>query len=84
MIKKTNFLYYATGITIIVVFAFVVGVLAFKTIPPENKELFIHLLGIVEGAFLTGLVSTFFGSSKKDHDPGTVTETETKSETVQP
>lgn len=83
MIKKTNFLYYVTGITIISVFIFVVYVLAFHEIPEKNKELFIHLLGIVEGAFLSGLVATFFGSSKRDHDPGVVSETETQSITKQ-
>jgi hypothetical protein len=81
---RTNILYYITGFSVIIVFLFVVGVLAFHEVPEHNRELFIHLLGIIEGAFVSGLVATFFGSSKRDHDPGTITETETKTETQQP
>jgi hypothetical protein len=57
--KQTNFLYYATGLSVILSFDFVVGALAFHEIPKENR------------------VATFFGSSKRDHEPGTTIETET-------
>lgn len=80
---KPTLLYLMTGISVIFAFNFVVWVLAFHEIPKENRELFIHLLGIIEGAFVGGLVATFFGSSKREHDPGTTTETSTTA-TTQP
>lgn len=60
---KIDFLHLATGLTVI--FAFIASVVSiiFVRVPPENKELFIHLLGIVEGAFVGGLVFYYFGSS---------------------
>lgn len=85
---KGNPLYYATGLAVITVFMFVVLILAFHEIPETNRELFIHLMGIIEGAFVGGLVSSFFGSSKKEHEHSdtssetstTQTKTETKTE----
>lgn len=65
---KGNPLYYATGAAVIFSFIFVALVLSFHDIPKENRELFIHLMGIIEGAFVGGVVSSFFGSSKKEHD----------------
>lgn len=81
--QRPTLLYTLTGLSVIAAFNFVVFVLAFHEVPEKNRELFIHLMGIIEGAFVGGLVATFFGSSKKDHDPGTTTET-SKTETTQP
>lgn len=83
MKHKPTLLYIMTGLSVIAAFNFVVWVLAFHEVPKENRELFIHLLGIIEGAFVGGLVATFFGSSKREHDPGTITET-VRTETTQP
>lgn len=85
---KGNPLYYATGLAVISAFVFIVLVLAFHEIPETNRELFIHLMGIIEGAFVGGLVASFFGSSKKEHEhidvnsetSSITTKTETKSE----
>jgi hypothetical protein len=79
-----NILYYCTGFAIIISYFFVLYVIAFVEIPTHNKEIFIHILGIIEGSFVTGLVGTFFTSSKREHEAGTVTETETVTETKQP
>ena len=81
---KHNILYYLTGGAVISSFIFIIGVLAFHEIPEANREIFVHILGIIEGSFVGGLVATFFGSSKREHDPGVVTETETQSVTKQP
>lgn len=81
---KHNILYYLTGVSVISAFIFILVVLAFHEIPESNREIFVHILGIIEGSFVGGLVATFFGSSKKEHDPGIVTETETQSLTKQP
>lgn len=81
---KGNPLYYATGLSVIISFLFAILVLAFHTIPEENRELFIHILGIIEGAFVGGVVSSFFGSSKKEHEhhdmSSETSTTETKTE----
>lgn len=85
---KGNPLYYATGLAVIGAFVFVALVLAFHEIPKENRELFIHLMGIIEGAFVGGVVASFFGSSKKEHEHTDITsetssvtsKTETKTE----
>lgn len=81
---KGNPLYYATGLAVIGAFIFVAWVLAFHEIPDTNRELFIHLMGIIEGAFVGGIVSSFFGSSKKEHDhtdtESIITKIETKTE----
>lgn len=79
---RPTMLYSLTGLAVIVSFVFVVLILAFHDIPEQNRDLFIHLLGIIEGSFVGGLVATFFGSSKREHDQGTTTETETR--TTQP
>lgn len=71
---KGNPLYYATGTSVILSFVYVVIVLSRYDIPKENRELFIHLMGIIEGAFVGGLVSSFFGSSKKEHEHNDKTE----------
>jgi hypothetical protein len=67
--SRHTLLYTVTGFSVITSFIFVGWVLAFHEIPEKNRELFIHLMGIIEGAFVGGLVATFFGSSKKEHDP---------------
>lgn len=79
-----NILYYCTGFSVILSYLFVQFVIAFIDIPDHNRDIFIHLLGIIEGSFVTGLVGTFFTSSKREHEAGTVTETETITETKQP
>ncbi len=74
-VLKQNILYLLTGVCILISFGFICWALAFHEIPEGNRDLFIHLMGIIEGAFLTGLVATFFGSSKKEHDPSSTTRT---------
>lgn len=62
---KREWLYQATGYTVLFSFLLVIVCLVFVRIPTENRELFIHALGIVEGAFVGNLVNHFFGSSSK-------------------
>lgn len=63
-----GWLYQATGYTVLLSFMFVLGALVFISIPEANREIFIHALGIVEGAFVGNLVNHFFGSSNKSKD----------------
>lgn len=83
-LPKGNILYYMTGFSLITAFMWCLFILGYHRIPEENRELFIHMMGMIDGAFVSGLVASFFGSSKKDHEVGTSVETETKSETTQP
>ncbi len=47
----------------LIAFGFVLYIIAFRIIPEENREMFIHLLGIIEGAMLVNVYSYYFGSS---------------------
>lgn len=48
------------ALSIIAAFNFVVYALVFISIPDSNRELFIHLLGIIEGAFVSSLVAYYY------------------------
>jgi hypothetical protein len=47
----------------VLAFTFLMYVLAYRTIPEANRELFIHLMGIVEGGMVTLVFQYYFGSS---------------------
>jgi len=55
---------YSTGYVIVIVFAFMAISLMFFEIPDSNREVFVHMIGIVEGAFVGNLVNYYFGSSQ--------------------
>jgi hypothetical protein len=63
--KKIDILYYLTGLTIIVSFLWTEYAIIFIEIPESNRDMFIHLIGIIEGSFVGGLVGYFFVSSRK-------------------
>lgn len=63
---KRGWLYQATGYTVLASFLFVIISLIFISIPEANREIFIHALGIIEGAFVGNLVNHFFGSSNNN------------------
>lgn len=73
-LPKGNILYYLTGISVIAAFMWCLFILGYHDIPEQNRELFIHMLGMIDAAFVGGLVASFFGSSKKEHEVGTTTE----------
>lgn len=66
--KLHDILQTLTAIAVIIAFLSVVAALIFIEIPERNRETFIHLMGIIEGSFVTGLVGYYFGSSKGSHD----------------
>lgn len=68
IITRTNILKLLTGVSIVAAFSFVVVALVFKEIPDKNREIFIHIIGLIEGAFVGNLCAYYFGSSKKEHD----------------
>lgn len=61
---KIDLLYYATGLAIITVFLTMSYVVMFIPVPKENAEAFAHLRGMIDGAFVTGLVGYYFVKSK--------------------
>jgi hypothetical protein len=51
------------GLTVLFVFSIMVLKLIHEEIPANNREIIVHIIGMVEGA-LSILVSFYFGSSK--------------------
>ena len=67
---KKDLLYNVSGFIGLGVFAFVVYSIIYLEVPEGNKEIFIHLIGIVEGVALS-IFGFFFGTSdteKKKRD----------------
>jgi len=60
---------YVVAIAIVYSFVQIVYTINHRVIPKENEQLFIHLVGIVEGAFVGSLCAYYYTSqSKKDED----------------
>lgn len=59
--QKDKFKYVVAG-TVLLCFVLIVHALGYRTIPASNKEVFVHTIGLVEGAIIT-IVSYYFGSS---------------------
>jgi uncharacterized protein YacL len=52
-----------TGLVMLTVFSFLVRHLVTYELPQANREVIIHILGIIEGAVMA-VVTYYFGSSK--------------------
>lgn len=63
-IGKFDFLFYLTGLVGLTVFCFIVYAIAYIKVPEQNKEIWIHLIGISEGVVLS-IFGYYFGSSIK-------------------
>lgn len=61
---RFDFMYNLTGIVGLGAFAFIVYAIVYLEIPAENKEVWIHLIGISEGIVLS-IFGYFFGSAVK-------------------
>jgi hypothetical protein len=61
---KFDLMYNLTGIVGLGAFAFIVYAIVFLEIPIENKEVWIHLIGICEGIVLS-IFGYFFGAAVK-------------------
>lgn len=77
--RKKDLLYSATGFTVLGAFLMMLLALLFHEIPEANRELIVHVLGIIEGAFVGNLVNYFFGGSmeqqkKQEDDRGKIVE----------
>lgn len=62
---KFDFLFNLTGIVGLTAFGVVVWAILTLEIPESNKELFYHMVGIVEGVVLS-IFGYYFGTSMKD------------------
>jgi hypothetical protein len=60
---KTDPIKFGVALCVMYVFITLVNKLIHEEIPKENREIIIHLIGMVEGVVAT-LVSFYFGSSK--------------------
>jgi hypothetical protein len=63
-VGKFDFLFYLTGLVGLFVFCFIVYAIVFLQIPEQNKEIWIHLIGISEGVVLS-IFGYYFGSAVK-------------------
>jgi hypothetical protein len=61
---RFDFLFYLTGFIGLGVFCFIVYAIVYLQIPEQNKEIWIHLIGISEGVVLS-IFGYYFGSSIK-------------------
>lgn len=62
---RFDLMYNLTGIVGLGAFAFIVYAIVYLEIPAENKEVWIHLIGICEGIVLS-IFGYFFGTSMKE------------------
>jgi hypothetical protein len=60
-----DWLFNVTGLVGLGAFSFLVCSIVFLHVPEENKEIFIHLIGIVEGVALS-IFGYYFGSAIKE------------------
>lgn len=64
---KRDWFQIVVGIMGLAMLGFCLYVLVFRTIPIDNKTLFVHFIGIIEGVALS-IFSYYFGSSKGSKD----------------
>ena len=61
-----DWMFNATGIVGLLAFAFLVYTVVTTVVPASNKEIFIHMIGIVEGVALS-IFGYYFGSAVKQN-----------------
>lgn len=66
-----------TGLAMIIFFGVVIYSLAFREIPEANREVFVHMLGILEGVIVT-IVTYYYGSSSGSKTKTEIIEDELK------
>ena len=73
-LMSVDLIRFMTAFTVMGTFFMITNALIYQKIPEANKEILIHLLGIVEGAVMT-VVAYEFGSSKSALREDTATPT---------
>ena len=64
--KKSDWLFSLTGVVGLGAFAVIIWAILAIEIPAENKHMFVHLIGIIEGVALS-IFGYYFGTSMKDN-----------------
>lgn len=64
-VKKFDLMFNLTGIVGLGSFSFLVYAIVYLSIPENNKEIWIHLIGITEGITIS-LFGYFYGSAMRD------------------
>jgi hypothetical protein len=77
-IKRFDAIATMTAITVNGSFMFIIYSLVTRDIPSHNKEVLVHVLGILDGAVML-VVGYYFGASKKQKEETITTE---KTETI--
>jgi len=67
--RKFDFLFNLTGVAGLSAFGFLIYAIVYLEIPENNKEVWIHLIGISEGIVLS-IFGYFFGSAIKKNTDG--------------
>lgn len=67
--KKFDLMFNLTGLTGLGAFLFIIYAIVYLDIPENNKEVWIHLIGICEGIVLS-IFGYFFGSAVKNSKDG--------------
>lgn len=62
-LSKVDLMKTLVGFTVMGIFFVLVNAVIVKGVPEANREIVIHILGIIEGAVLT-VVNFYYGSSK--------------------
>lgn len=62
-LKKVDMMKTITGLIILVIFSMLVLSLVTRELPERNREVVVHVLGIIEGAVMA-IVTFYYGSSK--------------------
>jgi hypothetical protein len=63
---RFDFMFNLTGVIGLGSFAFIIYAIVYLTIPEDNKEVWIHTIGIIEGIVLS-IFGYFFGSAVKQN-----------------
>jgi len=62
-----DFMFNLTGVVGLLAFAFIIYAIVYLEVPENNKEVWIHLIGICEGIVLS-IIGYFFGSAVRKKD----------------
>ena len=62
----TDWMMTVTGVVGLTAFVFIVYTVVTKEVPEKNREIFIHMIGIIEGIILS-IFGYYYGSAMKDN-----------------
>lgn len=66
--KEKDWMFNLVTIVGLMIVAFIIYAVIYVDVPEENRDLFIHLIGMIEGAVFIKIFTFFFGSSKGSKD----------------